>query len=479
MMTIHKLTAGDGYTYLTRQVASADAPREKGQTAAGYYTARGNPPGRWIGRGAPLLGLDGQQVTEEQMQALFGQGQHPDASTIISAHLATHTRPGMTGAQLTQVRHDAIRAAALGRSLPRYAPLDRFDVRVRKRLQIITEQTGRDPTTAEVKKIHREEARRQRAAIAGYDAVFAPVKSAALLWALDERPHVRRAVRDAHQEAMDIALNLLEQHAAYTRTGIGGVAQIETRGLIAAAFDHYDSRAGDPNLHTHVAISAKIQGIDGTWRSLDARGLYRMTVAASECYNTAFETALTRRLGVTFTPRPDTPPGAEPVREVSGVPYGYINHFSDRRKRIEARYTELIRAYRRTHGHDPPRAVCHQLARQANLDTRQPKKTARSLTELREGWRDELTRVFGRRALTRLMAAVPAAGHPAVTGQPADTRDFLDMAERTVGNVSRQRSTWTVWNLRAEAERMSGMEAKSEEFVAKGKEIYLPEAAAE
>src|SRR5579863_10393099 len=276
--------------------------------------------------------------------------------------------------------------------------------------------------------------------------------------AFDERPHVRRAVRDAHQEAMDIALNLLEQHAAYTRTGIGGVAQIETRGLIAAAFDHYDSRAGDPNLHTHVAISAKIQGIDGTWRSLDARGLYRMTVAASECYNTAFETALTRRLGVTFTPRPDTPPGAEPVREVSGVPYGYINHFSDRRKRIEARYTELIRAYRRTHGHDPPRAVCHQLARQANLDTRQPKKTARPLAELRAGWRDELTRVFGRRALTRLMAAVPAAGHPAVTGQPADTRDCLTIAERTVGNVSRQRSTWTVWNLRAEAERLARAE---------------------
>jgi len=34
-------------------------------------------------------------------------------------------------------------------------------------------------------------------------------------------------------------------------------------------------------------------------------------------------------------------------------------------------------------------------------------------------------------------------------------------------------------DLRVEAERMSGLEAKSEEFVAKGKEIYLPEQAAE
>ncbi|HEY1915852.1 MAG TPA: MobF family relaxase [Streptosporangiaceae bacterium] len=450
-MTIHKLTAGDGYTYLTRQVAGADVAREKGQSAADYYTARGNPPGRWIGRGAPLLGLAGQQVTEDQMKALFGHGQHPDAQARIASYLAAHTKPGMTPARLARLSREAIKSATLGRPFPRYAPLERFDVRVRRRLETITGQTGRDPTAAEVKKVHREEARRQRAAVAGYDAVFAPVKSAALLWALDERPHVRQAVRAAHQEAMDAAMGLLEQHAAYTRTGTGGLAQIEIRGLIAAAFDHYDSRAGDPNLHTHVAISSKVQGIDGRWRSLDARGLYRMTVAASECYNTAFETALGSRLGVTFAPRPDTSGHAEPVREISDVPYGYIKHFSHRRTRIEDRYSELIRGYRREHGHDPPRAICHQLARQANLDTRQGKKPARSLTELRALWRQELTAVFGRGAVRRLMAAVPAT-LPAASAPQAD---IPLLSVRTVANVARQRSTWTVWNLRAEAERLA------------------------
>ena len=83
VMTIHKLTAGDGYTYLTRQVAGGDVPREAGQDAAGYYTAQGNPPGTWTGRGAPLLGLAGQQVTEEQMRALFGHGEHPDGEAMI------------------------------------------------------------------------------------------------------------------------------------------------------------------------------------------------------------------------------------------------------------------------------------------------------------------------------------------------------------------------------------------------------------
>jgi hypothetical protein len=41
------------------------------------------------------------------------------------------------------------------------------------------------PTQAEIKKVKTEEARRQRAADAGFDLVFSPVKSAALLWALD------------------------------------------------------------------------------------------------------------------------------------------------------------------------------------------------------------------------------------------------------------------------------------------------------
>jgi hypothetical protein len=70
-MTLHKLSAADGYTYLTRQVASADEQRARGQALADYYTATGNPPGRWMGRGPADLGVAGE-VTEAQMKALFG-----------------------------------------------------------------------------------------------------------------------------------------------------------------------------------------------------------------------------------------------------------------------------------------------------------------------------------------------------------------------------------------------------------------------
>ena len=36
-MTLHKLTAGDGYTYLTRQVAAADATNRGYSDLAAYY----------------------------------------------------------------------------------------------------------------------------------------------------------------------------------------------------------------------------------------------------------------------------------------------------------------------------------------------------------------------------------------------------------------------------------------------------------
>jgi conjugative relaxase-like TrwC/TraI family protein len=452
-MTIAKITAGDGYTYLTRHTAHADA--EGGaRDATAYYTAQGNPPGRWTGRGAPLLGLAGREVTEDQMRALFGHGEHPDGDAIIAAYIKANVRAGMSESQLEQVRNEAIAAARLGRAFPAYKPLDKFDARVGSRLAAIREEAGREPTLAEEKKVKADEARRQRAAVAGFDLVFSPVKSAALLWALDDRVWVRDAILAAHETALGEALGLVEEHAAYTRTGSGGIAQVETGGLIAAAFEHWDSRAGDPNLHTHVAVSSKVQGTDGKWRSLDARALYRMTVAASEAYNTAFEVALTGRLGVAFTNRPDTAGGREPVREIAGVTFGMIDFFSRRRAAIETRYGELIRAYRSKHGHDPGAAAAYELARQANLDTRQGKKPPVSLGDKRAAWREELTAAFGPGAVAQIMKAVPpSAPVLSPTGAPVAV-DLEDLAERAVASVSARRSTWTVWNVRAEVERL-------------------------
>ena len=48
-MSIHKLTAGSGYDYLTRQVAALDATAKGHVGLASYYTERGETP-RYMGR---------------------------------------------------------------------------------------------------------------------------------------------------------------------------------------------------------------------------------------------------------------------------------------------------------------------------------------------------------------------------------------------------------------------------------------------
>jgi hypothetical protein len=93
-VSIHKLSAGSGYDYLTRQVAALDATGKSHVGLASYYTERGESPGSWIGSG--LAGIDGlgagDAVTAEQMKALFGAGVHP---------LATQRLERLDAAELT------------------------------------------------------------------------------------------------------------------------------------------------------------------------------------------------------------------------------------------------------------------------------------------------------------------------------------------------------------------------------------------
>ena len=141
MMGLHKLTAGDGYLYLIRQVAAADATDRGRPSLADYYSSKGETPGRWMGRGLPALGQptgrdrseplvgqlwsvpEGSQVTEDQMKALFGEGLHPNAERI-TRHL--------TGFGVAKA--GAIAAARLGRPFRVNAEENEFTRRLRGRL---------------------------------------------------------------------------------------------------------------------------------------------------------------------------------------------------------------------------------------------------------------------------------------------------------------------------------------------------------
>jgi conjugative relaxase-like TrwC/TraI family protein len=378
----------------------------------------------------------------------------------------------MTPRQVRELARAAQRHAQLGRRFAEYKPLPPLKDRVRERIAALESETGRAPTVEEVARITSAESRRAAGAVAGFDLVFTPVKSLALLWAIDPRAEVREAIRLAHEQAVTETLAFLETHAAHTRTGTDGIAQVDTTGLVAVAFTHYDSRAGDPNLHTHVAVSNKVQGVDGIWRALDARGLHAMAVTASEHYNTRIQTHVADRLGLAFEAR-HVARGKQPVIEVAGIPQRVLEHFSRRRAQLEARYDQLLADYRTAHGRDPDFAASRRLAEQANLDTRHGKRPPRSLAEMRDTWRQDLTDTFGPTALHDLATAI-APGRPApgnltvvaagseadaarlalVPGTSEHARLIDALAHEALARVESTRSTWTVWNLRAQTERL-------------------------
>ncbi|WP_380169792.1 MobF family relaxase [Jannaschia sp. R86511] len=480
-MTVHVLHAGDGYTYLTRQVASADQQRARGEDLAEYYTAEGNPPGRWMGSGMAALEVSGE-VSEAQMRALFGEGLHPDAERIIAERAELYVRAGDTVAKAAAAAH---RDARLGRRFPQFAPGDgdwheqlraaytaeatrlgrsssaaltdeeREQVHGRVAQAGFAERHGRAPTDeAELRAYVAERARRPRQPVAGYDLVFTPVKSVSVLWALgDDR--VRGEVRAAHEAAVTRALGHVERHAARTRTGAGGVAQVDTDGLIIAAFEHRDSRSGDPNLHTHCAVSTKVRGRDGRWRSLDGRVLFALGVSASETYNTAVEDELRARLGVTFVERAGGLAGKRPVREIEGVPAGLLRRFSRRRAVIEEVYRAKLGAYRAAYGHEPDRGVQARLAQEATLESRQDKAPMRSLAEQRREWMAAAADELGDAGVdvatwisNAVLTAEPGVGEGSLVDVDVDAA-----AAAVVGTVQEERATWTRWHLHAEAER--------------------------
>jgi conjugative relaxase-like TrwC/TraI family protein len=107
---------------------------------------------------------------------------------------------------------------------------------------------GREPVDArELAGQIAKDSRPRTQTVAGYDLTFSPVKSVSALWAIAE-PAVAAVIERAHQAAVTDALTFIENHALFTRTGPQGIRQVNVRGLVAAAFTHRDSRAGDPDL---------------------------------------------------------------------------------------------------------------------------------------------------------------------------------------------------------------------------------------
>jgi DNA primase catalytic core len=498
-----------------------------------YYMQHGNPPGQWVGSGLEQLGVSGR-VAEKQMQSLFGQGRHPDADRLEVEALAR----GLS-------KRDAAREGALGRAFPKFkdrpddgyrealeagfaafaqehdrppeAGIERDQIRWNVARILAEQEKGGGLSDADVAQWLAKRGQQPRRAVAGYDLVFTPSKSISVLGGLGD-PETREAVTQAHTDAWRDTLAWIEAEGALTRAGAGGVRQIDTHGLTAVAFDHLDSRAGDPNLHTHVAVSAKVRGVDGGWRALDGRVLLSLKVAASERYNTRIEQLLVERLGVAFHTE-SRGRGKQGVREIVGIPKALREVFSRRRAAIQESYETLRAAYRAKYGHEPATKVAYALTQQANLDTRQAKGAPVGLRDRLPQWAGVAAAVLGGRAAVANMLATalqprPGTGRLVVDGpedlwaavaqdlagrgiarwEPRDVADAVgrladrwprarvfrplrwrtpagrqavladlaglvladgDLVDACLRNVADRRATWTTYHLQAEATRLA------------------------
>ena len=160
---------------------------------------------------------------------------------------------------------------------------------------------------------------------AGWDATFSAPKSVSLtaLVGGDDR------VRDAHREAVNVALNELER---YTQARIGGNHVAETTGqFVAAKFEHDTARPVDgyaaPQLHTHTVIFNMTEREDGSTRALQPQGLFDSQQFATAVYQSQLTYQL-RNLGY------EIEAGRSGAPEIKGYSQEYLDASSPRSQQI-------------------------------------------------------------------------------------------------------------------------------------------------
>lgn len=398
-MSMRVMSAGAAYRYLLKSIAVGDGSRDMTAPLIRYYSAKGAPPGRWLGSGLSGIGVGkvrgGDEVTEEQLRRLLGEARDP------------------------------ITGATLGRTHQQFRP--------------------------------RPDGSRRRRAVAGFDYTFSLPKSLSALWAVADGGTQALIAQALHESIRDV-LAIIERDVAATRVGVraldGAVAQVPVLGVVATGFDHYDSRAADPHLHTHMVIANRVQGLDGRWRTLDGRPIHAAVVALSETFTGMLMDRVHRELGIEWEQR-DRGERRAPAWEIRGVPEALIAEFSSRSYDIDAEHDRLIAAYVAKHGRRPSRQTIIRLRQQATISTR-PKKNVHSLAELTEQWRARASRILHRDATTWASEITGTVAAPPMLRADDWTADHVEnLAGLVVAEVGEKRSTWRRWNLIAEAARQT------------------------
>jgi conjugative relaxase-like TrwC/TraI family protein len=389
VLNIGKLSAG-ATAYYIREVATS---------AEDYYSGRGEHPGRWVGSLADELGLSGEVEPEQFRRVLLGKHPHSDEFLVTAqgsaARAAQRREPTSTPPELPE-SVDSLRAAAhLGVSGQYVRRLLAEGERYRVRLLDAADdvqvpeptaylfgdkaagngQAGSDAWTVTRDELERFAASRRAVKFRpGYDLTLRPPKSVSLLWALSDETR-QAELRRAHGEAVGEVVRYYETNAVFAQRREGVRRRlVPSAGIVAAAFDHRTSRAGDPLLHTHI-VTANMTNIDhpdggSRWQAIAGAGLYEHAHAAGYLYQAHLRHLLATRLGVRFTPV------VNGHAEVIGVPREVIASFSKRRNEITEVLAESVSGSARA-------------AQIATLDTRHAKNYDVEAETLEQRWRTE------------------------------------------------------------------------------------------
>ncbi|MGC5780242.1 MobF family relaxase [Methylobacterium sp. NFXW15] len=213
---------------------------------------------------------------------------------------------------------------------------------------------------------------------AGVDCTMTPGKSVSVLW-MAGTSEQRAAIEAAHRTAVERALSFVTAEGLITvRTGAGGKEQHRPHDLIVGRFDHYTTREGDPNIHTHCVFinvaGAPANAGAGRYKSrthltIEPERLYAAQLGVGAAYRAALAEGLRERFGLRYRE------AGRGQWEVAGLPETLLQAFSKR--------SEQILAYAGTGASSAQREI-------AALATRRGKEELPTGPELEARWRAEL-----------------------------------------------------------------------------------------
>ena len=254
----------------------------------------------------------------------------------------------------------------------------------------------------------------------GFDLTFCAPKSVSLLRALRGDDVADKAVLAAHTTAIAEAMEYLAAHAGYSRIHnpvTGRKDLVRLPGLVAVAYQHETSRAGDPHLHTHVLAPNRQARSDGRLVSVDGTSLYHEAKAAGVIYQATLRRELHRSLGLEWAPVDP----ATGMAEIAGIDPASITAWSQRSSALrEWAVNNLVVV-------DGAKVTQGQLAA-AQKATRPAKPEQLPWAQLAQGWRADARGLrFDREAFAQARAARRAWGAAATA--PLDRRRLLGAAE--------------------------------------------------